>query len=216
MPRPPDRRCRMVLAVMSGGAGRRSIFRISSGPPDGLGFRGLHPAAQDLRDAPRLRDASSRRVWIDGVEDLADGTDARLVEVRDEAVEESASAGAVFRVHLEPGIDEGTDEPRPDGALMVRGVPCPEIAVIGRLEIGMVQRERAKPERRHELVPRDVDHRLPSRAVEHWVRQRNGEELVRATCGIVAPVEIGALDDIVEITALLVPEPFVERAPAKL
>ena len=51
--------------------------------------RGLHPAAQHFRHAPRLRDAAARRVGLLGVEDLADRPDARFVEMREKPVEES-------------------------------------------------------------------------------------------------------------------------------
>src|SRR5471030_2810209 len=44
----------------------------------------LHPATQHLRHAPRLRDAPAWRIGGLGVKNFADGTDACLIQVRDE------------------------------------------------------------------------------------------------------------------------------------
>ena len=58
-------------------------------------LRGFDPAAEDFRDAPCLGDAASRRVGRVGVEDLADGADAGLVEMRDESSEKPAGGGGL-------------------------------------------------------------------------------------------------------------------------
>ena len=59
--------------------------------------RGLHPAAQHFRDAPRLRHAAARRVGLLGIEDLADRPDTRFVEMRQEPVEERARLLGIVR-----------------------------------------------------------------------------------------------------------------------
>src|SRR4051794_13509403 len=84
--------------------------------------RRLHPAPQRLRHAPRLRDAAAGGEGRLGVEDLADRADAGVVEVREHRLEETARAGVILGMHLQPGIDEWADQPAPDGALMIRGV----------------------------------------------------------------------------------------------
>src|SRR4249919_2155586 len=50
----------------------------------------LDPRAQQLRDTPRLRDAAARRKRRLRVEDLADRSDAGIIQVRDEAIERAA------------------------------------------------------------------------------------------------------------------------------
>ena len=168
-------------------------------PSPRVRLRGEGPAPQDLGDAPRLRDAAPRRVGLHRVEDLADRADAGLVEVRDEAVEEAPRARAVLGMHLEPRVDERADEPRPDGALVIRGIARAEIAVVGRLEVGMIGRERAQADGRHELRARDVDHRAPSaprRARGARARWR-GADSAGTRCRLCRPVR--ALDDVVEI-----------------
>src|SRR3712207_7178918 len=54
----------------------------------------------------------------------------------------------LFRSDFEVGVDEGADEPAPDRALMVGGVARTKVAVVGRLELGVVGRERAQAEDR--------------------------------------------------------------------
>src|SRR3954468_22966300 len=84
--------------------------------------RRLHPAAEHLGDAPGLGDAAAGGVRLLGVEDLADRAEAGLVQVGDEPLEEPPGAGAVVGVDLQPGVDEGADQPGPDGPLVVGGV----------------------------------------------------------------------------------------------
>ena len=56
------------------------------------GIRGrLGQTAQDLRDAPGLRNTGARRVRLFGVEDFADRADARVVEVLDETIEKTGA-----------------------------------------------------------------------------------------------------------------------------
>ena len=88
--------------------------------------------AEHFGDAPRLRDAAARNVRRLGVEDLADRAHARLVEVRLETIEQRARTGAVLGMQLQPRVDEGPNQPGPDGALMVRGVARPQVAVVLR------------------------------------------------------------------------------------
>src|SRR5262245_28238211 len=64
----------------------------------------LDPGAEDLGDAPRLRDAASRREGGLRVEDLADRTQARFVEMRAEPLEKPSSTRPVLGVDLEPGV----------------------------------------------------------------------------------------------------------------
>jgi hypothetical protein len=87
---------------------------------------------EDLGHSPRLSYAAARMVGRLGVEDLADRADASLFEVRAEAIEEPRGVSLTSRVDAEPRVDEGTDEPRPDGPLVVRGVARAKVAVVPR------------------------------------------------------------------------------------
>src|SRR6185369_13208965 len=131
----------------------------------------LHPATQDLGHAPRLRNASTRRVRLDGVEDLTDRAEAEVVECRDTAIEKAPRARGILRMHLEPRVDPGADEPRPDRALMVRRVARAQVAEVARLEVRIVRRERAETDGREQTLLHDVEHGLPTRAVQHWMVQ---------------------------------------------
>src|SRR5215831_11589792 len=71
----------------------------------GLGLR-LDPGAQYLGHAPGLGHAAARRVGFLGVEDLADGPDAGLVQMWAEAVEEGSRPRSIVRVEPEPRVDE--------------------------------------------------------------------------------------------------------------
>src|SRR5207237_8059048 len=99
-------------------------------------------AAQYLGLAPGLRYAAARRQGRFGVEDFADRTDACLCDHGCEAGEKAARLLALVGMHLEPGIDERSDQPGPDRALVISGVARAQIAKIAGLEIGLVRRER--------------------------------------------------------------------------
>src|ERR1043165_4195804 len=118
-----------------------SSFRIS------FLLRGHDPAPQNFRDAPSLRYAAARREGLDGVEDFADRADARFVEVWDEAFEKLARTRTVFGVDFEPSVYKRAYEPGPDSALMISGIARLEVAVVCRLEVRVVGRERTKADR---------------------------------------------------------------------
>jgi hypothetical protein len=42
--------------------------------------------------------------------------------VRDQSLEPRPRSRTIVRMHAQPGINERSHEPRPDGALMVRGI----------------------------------------------------------------------------------------------
>src|SRR5207302_5285451 len=117
-----------------------------------------------------------------------------------EASEETARLFQLVRMDLEPGIDKGTDQPGPYRALVIGRVAGAQIAKIARLEIGFVGRQRAQSEWRQQFGFDRVDDLRPALPVEHRMRKRNCENLVRAEGSVVAVL---AIDDVVKITALL-------------
>src|ERR1043165_4664247 len=114
----------------------------------------------------------------------------------------------------EPGVNERADEPGPDRALMIGRVARLQVAVVGRLELRVFGRERAQADGRQKLRARDFEHRLPARLVEHGMFEREREELVGTARGVFLAVLLPALDNVVEVAALRVPEALVEGAPA--
>src|SRR5688572_5014595 len=103
--------------------------------------RGLGPAAQGFGDAPGLGDAAAGGVGLAGVEDFADGADARLAEVIDETLQQFASAGEIVGMQLEPGVDVRPDQPAPNRSLMIGGVAGPQIAAVDFFIVGMAGRK---------------------------------------------------------------------------
>src|SRR5438876_8076791 len=123
--------------------------------------RELDPHAQHFGDAPRLSDTAARRVRRFRVEDLADRSNAPIVEVRNETVERMTCAVEIGGINLEPGVDEGADEPSPYGALVIRRVTRAKIAEVPRLVCRIAGRERSQADRRQQSIPNDAHHRYP-------------------------------------------------------
>src|SRR5204862_416067 len=154
-------------------------------------------------DAPGLSDAAARRERRPGIEDFADRTDAGFGDDGFKAGEETARPLRFVRVDLEPGVDERPDQPGPHRALVIGGIAGAQIAEIARLEIGFVWRQRAQSDRRQQLGLDRIDDFRPTLFVEHRTRQRNREDLVRPERCIITVL---AVDDVVEIAALVMPE----------
>src|SRR5439155_19954888 len=73
----------------------------------------------EFGNAPRLGDASPGRERLLGVEDLAHGADTGLAQVGVEPAHHQSGLIATLGKGLEPGVDERSEEPRPDRALVV-------------------------------------------------------------------------------------------------
>ena len=82
-------------------------------------------------------------------------------------------------MHFQPRIDERSDEPRPDRALVIGAVSGAKVAAVDRFVIRMVRRERTKPDRGKQFALGDVDHRFPARLVQHRMVERDRKQLVR-------------------------------------
>ena len=94
----------------------------------------------------RGRRPRPRSAWV---EDLADRPDAGLAEV----VAKPSISARCRRCRpgdLEPGVDEGPDQPGPHRALVVGGVARAQVAVVGRLVVGVPGRQRAQAHRREQ------------------------------------------------------------------
>src|SRR6476661_6770033 len=78
----------------------------------------FYPGPEHFSHAPRLGNTAAGCEGRFRVEHFADRADARLVEVRHEAVERVARAGEIVGIDLQPRVDERTDQPPPDSALV--------------------------------------------------------------------------------------------------
>src|SRR5439155_24459469 len=127
----------------------------------------LSPASKHLRYAPRLRNAATRCKGRFRVKDLADRTDASLIQVRTEAIQKFSGASVIFRVHFQPGIDERTDQPGPYSALMISGVPRAQVTEILCFVIWMVAAQRTQANGREQFLAHYFEDRVPILLVEH-------------------------------------------------
>src|SRR5262245_6282157 len=206
---------RLELGIWSLGCGVAWLSPLSAAgayrDPRGRGApsesTGLVEAAQHFRYAPGLGNTSSCSIRSFGVEDLADRPDAGFRQVLLEPVQELTCALAVLRIGLQPGVHEGANQPRPDGTLVIGRVPRPEIPVVLRLVIAMSRGERPQADRSDQPIANDLQHRLPSLAVQDRMVERNCQHLVGPAGWIVAGF---AIDHVVQIPAVE-PEPPVER-----
>src|SRR3954468_1861050 len=98
------------------------------------------PAPQHLRHAPCLRYATSRRMWSLRIEDLTDRSDASLVQVRYESLQERPRLRLLPRMQPQPGVDIRADQPRPYRPLVISCIARSQIAEIFRVVVGMIRR----------------------------------------------------------------------------
>src|SRR5437867_9686913 len=94
--------------------------------------------AQDFGDAPGLGDAARRTKGRLSLEDLADRADSCLGQVGLKGFKHTANSLAIA-MDAQVGVEVGSEEPRPDQALMVSGITGTLIATITRL-IALVRR----------------------------------------------------------------------------
>ena len=79
---------------------------------------------------------------------------------------------------VQPGVNERTDQPRPNRPLVVRRVAGSQVAVIFRFIIGMIGRQAAQADRRQQVFRNLVEHGLPARWIEHRVVKGDGKDLL--------------------------------------
>jgi hypothetical protein len=81
-----------------------------------------NPAPENLGYTPCLGDASPGFEGGIAVENFADRADGRFVQMLAKAFEQAARSLAIRRINFEPGVYKRSNEPGPDGALMISGV----------------------------------------------------------------------------------------------
>src|ERR1700736_415733 len=102
------------------------------------------------------------------------------------SLKEFTASGSVVGMNFEPGVDEWTDQPGPNRALMIRAVTGSKITGVNWFVIWIVGRERAQTDRCYQFFFHDVEHRTPMFWIERGMIKRNGEQLVRPTRRIVS------------------------------
>ena len=127
-----------------------------------------------------------------------------------EPFDELPRARAIVGIHLQPGIDERTDQPSPNCALMVRGITRAQVAVVARLVIRMAGRERSQPDGCQQALLRDTRRRAPTGTDP----ARDASERSRATDSAGRPHRRRRLrvsTTSYRYRAFLIPESLVER-----
>src|SRR5262249_59333711 len=113
----------------------------------------LEPRPQYLRNAPRLRDAATRREWVLRIENFADRSDAVLRQMMLEAGKAFARPREITRRDPQIRVNLRTRQPGPHRSLMVGGDPNAQNAVLLRFEVTMSRSERRKDNGRHDQLP---------------------------------------------------------------
>src|SRR5581483_3435692 len=85
----------------------------------------------------------------------------------------------IVGMNLEPSIDERSNQPRPDSALMIRRITGAKVAIVARLEVSFARCKRTKTYRSQQSLFDDIQHRRPAKLIENWIIQRNRKYLVR-------------------------------------
>src|ERR1700731_4034446 len=126
-------------------------------------------------------------------------------------LEKFVRAFSILRMKFEPGIDERSNQPGPNRALMISAVTRTQVAGVNRFVFGIVGRKRTQPHRRDQFLLHNIDNRRPSFLVEHGMIERDGEELIWPARSIVRSLFAVAIDHVVKITTAREPEAIVER-----
>ena len=113
------------------------------------------PSAEEFGDGPGLGDAGGRFERRFGVEDLGERTEAVDVDGSGERLQEVECCRFVL-IDAEMSEGEGTEEPAPDGALMIGGVAVARTATIVRDVSRFVRAETAKAEGSEKFSAADI------------------------------------------------------------
>jgi hypothetical protein len=64
-----------------------------------------------------------------------------VIKVIDETPQELSCSRPIIGMHLEPGIDEWSNQPSPNGALMVSRIARSQVTKVARFLVGMAGRK---------------------------------------------------------------------------
>ena len=158
-----------------GGAG---LFVLADGGPGG-GIDGLERHVDLLRGMtrrqPRVltqqrRTSATLQAWATHPRGVYGGSASKISLIDPmqasprwgtKPLQEGSGTGELARVELQPGVDEGPDEPAPHRPLVVGGVARAQVAVVPGLVVGMAGGQRAQAHRREQPLLHDVHHARP-------------------------------------------------------
>ena len=130
---------------------------------------------KQLGRGPCLKGSAPWGVGRIGVGDLADVPQPGFFEVRPHGVDETSPRfplnARVPTVRPNPSVDEGTDQPRPDRALVVRTVALPNPTLVSRHVVRVAGRETPQADRRPELGLDALENDSRRRAVDERERE---------------------------------------------
>src|SRR5690349_5820638 len=90
----------------------------------------------------------------------------------------SARSGTIVRIDFEPGINKGTNQPRPHRALMVCAIAGAQIASVNRFVIRTIRRKRAQADWCDQFLFYDLHYGFPMCCIEDRMIERDGEQLI--------------------------------------
>src|SRR5712691_2424145 len=175
---------------------------------------------QGFSHRPGLQRAPSWRVRRFAVRNLGDVTEARLVEMPKQRLQETDTGFAfgLGRVapNTYPGLDERSEQPRPHRALMIGPVPLKHTPFVPRGIAGLPWCQRTQAKRGPEASLDRFHDAAGLVALEEREREpADGEDLVRAQGRVRYAGLMIAVDDIIEASGRFIPKSLAEAlAPA--
>src|SRR5262245_10151648 len=113
-------------------------------PLNGAELRGcLNPTAQHFSHAPRLRNTPTRYEGLIGIKNFTDGSHPGFSQMGSKSFQEDARSGEVVAMNFQPCVNKRSNQPSPDGSLMVSRISGAQIAKISRFVIRMTRSQRA-------------------------------------------------------------------------
>src|SRR5579864_2929132 len=168
------------------------------------------PGAKNLCHGPSLGDAATRRKWRVAIEDLANTSKSVNVQVVRQRLEKLGCPRGII-VHAEVRQREGSEQPAPNGALVICAVSFDHRAAVAAAISWIIRREAAKAVRGQEMPGAGIHHSALLNRCKGALGQRHCEDLIRADRSI---MPLGPIEDIEATLPCFVPETRESRTRA--
>jgi hypothetical protein len=177
--------------------------------------------AQQLAERPGLRRAS---FWLKrrlGIGNFRKMPKAKRLDTCQQRINELGAGITPRRCgvasHANPRVNEWTDQPWPDGSLMIDSVSCCRITFIARRVPRLARRERPQSDRCQEMLLDSIDNSPRAFPVYECHRQStDGENLIGPERVVSCARDVIHVDHIGEASELLIPEAFDKSRAASL
>src|SRR5208283_72389 len=126
-------------------------------------FHILNVSSQNFRHAPGLGDAATRQLRGVAVEDLGDVSEPAVCEMPSQRLQpfaRLATGGFTSTVHLDVCADEGSEQPRPYGSLMICTVALSGTTSISSAVLRIGGRQATQTIRRKQMLLNFLHHAL--------------------------------------------------------